>query len=75
MCITSAVKIEPVPESDFDFKEKKMYVSTLEAKQKVHGSAATLNPDGTLEYAIDEHIRLPTCEPLLAPNLIRYLCI
>ncbi|KAL8286155.1 hypothetical protein RQP46_004643 [Phenoliferia psychrophenolica] len=60
VCITSAIKVEPVPGSDFDFKEKKMFISTLEAKQKVAGSEAAMGADGVLEYKIDEHIRLPT---------------
>ena len=68
VCITSAIKVEPVPGTDFDFKEKKMHISTLEAKQKVPGSAAAVGADGVLEYQIDEHIRLPTCELLALPT-------
>ncbi|KAK4703048.1 hypothetical protein P7C70_g3172, partial [Phenoliferia sp. Uapishka_3] len=60
VCVTSEIKVEPVPGSDFDFKEKKLFISTLEAKQKLPGSVSSLGPDGILHYEIDEHIRLPT---------------
>ncbi|KAM0755850.1 hypothetical protein T439DRAFT_308275 [Meredithblackwellia eburnea MCA 4105] len=59
VCITSDVKVEPVQGVDFDFKEKKLFVTTLEAAAKIPASAASISPDGTLTYTVDEHLRLP----------------
>lgn len=62
VAVTSDIKVEPVPGVDFDFKEKKLLLSTLEAKQKLPGSVATTQADGTITWDVDQHIRLPTCE-------------
>ncbi|SGY31845.1 BQ5605_C002g01266 [Microbotryum silenes-dioicae] len=60
VCVTSNIKVEPIEGVDFDFKAKKIVLSTLEAKQKVPGRAATVNADGSIEWDVDEDIRLPT---------------
>ncbi|SCV68713.1 BQ2448_834 [Microbotryum intermedium] len=60
VCVTSNIKVEPVEGVDFDFKAKKIVLSTLEAKQKVPGRAAMVDDDGSIEWEVDEGIRLPT---------------
>lgn len=69
ICVTSDIKVEPVPDTDFDFKEKKLLLSTLEAKQKLPGAAAKENGDGSVVWDVDRHIRLPTCELTRTPLL------
>lgn len=59
--VTSDIKVEPIAEADFDFKEKKLLLSTLEAKQKLPGSVAKTESDGTIVWPVDQNIRLPTC--------------
>jgi hypothetical protein len=75
VCVTAPIKVTPTSEGGFEFKEKKLVLSTLEATQKVSGKKADLKDDGTLEYAVDKDIRLPTCLsrflPLLASLLTR----
>lgn len=62
VCIKSHIRVEPVAESSFNFKEAKLVLSTLEANQKVPGADATMEEDGTISWTVDEHIRLPTCK-------------
>jgi len=60
VCVTAPVRVEPVAGADFDWAEKKLVLSTSEAKQKIPGRAATQQADGSLEWEVDDHIRLPT---------------
>lgn len=58
--VASSVRVEPVENSTFNFKEKKLTLSTLEATQKLPASSANVDSTGKLEWTIDSHIRLPT---------------
>lgn len=60
VCVTAPVKVEPVEGADFDWKEKKLVLSTLEAKQKIPSKAASTLSDRSIEWDVDEDIRLPT---------------
>ncbi|GAA5997561.1 hypothetical protein JCM5350_005068 [Sporobolomyces pararoseus] len=60
VCITTPVKVEPVADSDFDWKEKKLVLSTSEAKEKISSRHAEVSSDGSLQWNIEEDIRLPT---------------
>ncbi|GAA5838555.1 hypothetical protein JCM9279_003279 [Rhodotorula babjevae] len=60
VCVTAPVCVEPVADADFDWAEKKLILSTSEAKQKIPGRAATQQADGSLEWEVDDDIRLPT---------------
>lgn len=61
ICVTKPIRVEPVEGSDFDWREKKLLLSTLEAKEKLSSRHATLEGN-TLVYDVDEDepIRLPT---------------
>lgn len=61
ICVTKPIRVEPVEGSDFDWREKKLLLSTLEAKEKLSSRHATLEGN-TLMYDVDEDepIRLPT---------------
>jgi hypothetical protein len=59
VCITEPIRVEPVEGTDFEWREKKLVLSTLEAKEKL--SKREARQDGNaLIYDIDEPIRLPT---------------
>ncbi|GAA5990859.1 hypothetical protein JCM10908_000050 [Rhodotorula pacifica] len=59
VCITEPIRVEPVDGADFEWREKKLVISTLEAKEKL--SKREAKQDGNaLVYDIDEPIRLPT---------------
>ncbi|GAA6022197.1 hypothetical protein JCM10207_003939 [Rhodosporidiobolus poonsookiae] len=59
--IRDKIKVEPVEGSDFNWREKKLVLSTLEAKQKVPSRAATTLSDRSIEWDLGEDdIRLPT---------------
>lgn len=60
ICITSDIKVEPVGGTDFDFKEKKLVLHTLDARQKLPAAIAKENGDGSIVWDIDRDIRLPT---------------
>ncbi|GAA6011835.1 hypothetical protein JCM11491_000766 [Sporobolomyces phaffii] len=60
VCITSPVKVEPVGDADFDWKEKKLVLSTTEAKEKISSRHAETLSDGHLQWNVEDDIRLPT---------------
>ncbi|GAA6059867.1 hypothetical protein JCM10212_007072 [Sporobolomyces blumeae] len=60
VCIKAPVKVEPVAESDFDWKEKKLVLSTVEAKEKLSSRHAETTADGALQWQVEDDIRLPT---------------
>ncbi|GAA5950615.1 hypothetical protein JCM10213_006938 [Rhodosporidiobolus nylandii] len=62
VCITAPVKIEPVDDVDFSWSEKKLTLRTMEATQKLPGKKATTLSDGSIEWDIDEDVRLPTTD-------------
>lgn len=64
VCVVDHVRLEPVEGSTFEFKEKKLVVSTSEASQKLAGSVANIDTSGKIQWDVDESIRLPTCELL-----------
>lgn len=57
--VTDHCKVEAV--GTFEFGERRLTVSTIEAKQKLPGSLATKRDDGVLEWEVSNTIRLPTC--------------
>ena len=71
VAITSDIKVEPVKGVDFDWDEKKLVLSTLEAKQKLPGKSAKKQADGSLVWDVDHEIRLPTCELLPENSFLR----
>ncbi|ORY73397.1 hypothetical protein BCR35DRAFT_148274 [Leucosporidium creatinivorum] len=72
VAVTSNIKVEPVAGVDFDFKEKKLLLSTLEAKQKLPGSTATTQADGSVTWDVDQHIRLPTYDKYSSALFLDY---
>lgn len=57
------IRVEPVDGVDFDFKEKKLVLSTLETSEKLGGKKATTLSDRSIEWDIgDDEIRLPTTD-------------
>ncbi|GAA6035910.1 hypothetical protein JCM8097_005158 [Rhodosporidiobolus ruineniae] len=60
--VKGPIRVEPVEGSNFDWKEKKLKLSTLEATQKVPSKAATMTSDRAIEWDVDEDIRLPTTD-------------
>ncbi|BGO94717.1 hypothetical protein NBRC10512_007335 [Rhodotorula toruloides] len=57
--IKGPIKVEAVAGADFDWREKKLVLSTSEASTKISARAANSNGDGALEWDIDHDIRLP----------------
>jgi hypothetical protein len=47
---------------DFDFKEKKLVLSTLETTEKLGGKKATTLSDRSIEWDVGEEVRLPTTD-------------
>ncbi|KAK4055259.1 hypothetical protein OIV83_000541 [Microbotryomycetes sp. JL201] len=72
VAITSDIKVEPVPGVDFDWDEKKLVLSTLEAKQKVPSKVAKKQADGSLVWDLDEDIRLPTYDKYSSALFLDY---
>lgn len=60
VCITAPVKVEPVADADFDWQEKKLVLSTVEAKEKISSRHAETTSDGSLTWNVEDDIRLPT---------------
>ncbi|GAA5879834.1 hypothetical protein JCM8547_005778 [Rhodosporidiobolus lusitaniae] len=59
---TKPIKVEPVDGVAFNFKEKKLVVSTLETSEKLPGKAATTLSDRSIEWDVGEELRLPTTD-------------
>jgi hypothetical protein len=57
--VKGPIKVEAVAGADFDWREKKLVLSTSEASTKISARAANSNGDGALEWDIDHDIRLP----------------
>ncbi|GAA5828103.1 hypothetical protein JCM11251_002590 [Rhodosporidiobolus azoricus] len=61
--VVEPIRVEPAAESSFDWREKKLILSTTEAKQKLPAKAATTLSDGSLQWDVGEDgIRLPTTD-------------
>ncbi|GAA5909086.1 uncharacterized protein JCM6883_002600 [Sporobolomyces salmoneus] len=60
ICVTAPVKVEPVGNADFDWQEKKLVLSTSEAKEKISSRHAETLSDGALQWNVEDDIRLPT---------------
>ncbi|GAA6056005.1 hypothetical protein JCM3770_002138 [Rhodotorula araucariae] len=60
VCVTAPIRVEPVEGAQFDWSEKKLVLSTTEARQKIPGRAATTQSDRAIEWEVDDDIRLPT---------------
>lgn len=60
VCITAPVKVEPVGDADFDWQEKKLVLSTTEAKEKISSRHAEKLGDNQLQWNVEDDIRLPT---------------
>lgn len=60
VCVKAPVKVEPVGDADFDWKEKKLVLSTSEAKEKISSRHAETLSDGVLQWNVEDDIRLPT---------------
>ncbi|GAA5918640.1 hypothetical protein JCM6882_007890 [Rhodosporidiobolus microsporus] len=61
--VVSPIRVEPAAGTSFNWREKKLILSTMEAKQKIPSKAATTLADGSLEWDVGEDgIRLPTTD-------------
>ncbi|GAA5997362.1 uncharacterized protein JCM10292_000204 [Rhodotorula paludigena] len=60
VCITAPIRVEPVEGASFEWAEKKLVISTSEARQKMPARVANRTGDGAIEWDVDEDIRLPT---------------
>jgi hypothetical protein len=57
------IRVEPVDGVDFDFKEKKLVLSTLETSEKLGGKKATTLSDRSIEWDLGgDEVRLPTTD-------------
>lgn len=72
VCITSDIKVEQAEGVDFDFKEKKLVLHTLDASQKLPGASAKESSDGTIVWDVDKHIRLPTYDKYSSCLFVEY---
>jgi hypothetical protein len=57
--VKGPIKVEAVSGVDFDWREKKLVLSSSEASSKISARAANSAGDGALEWQIDDDIRLP----------------
>ncbi|BGP36486.1 hypothetical protein JCM10449v2_000387 [Rhodotorula kratochvilovae] len=60
VCVTAPIRVEPVAGAEFDWAEKKLVLSTTEARQKIPARAANTQSDRSIEWDVDDDIRLPT---------------
>ncbi|GAA5923396.1 uncharacterized protein JCM15063_003634 [Sporobolomyces koalae] len=60
VCVKAPVTVEPVKDADFEWAEKKLVLSTVEAKEKISSRHAETRSDGKLEWQVEDDIRLPT---------------
>lgn len=59
ICIVDSIRVEPEKGANFDWAEKKLQISTIEAKEKLPAKQAKHEGD-TLVYEHEEPVRLPT---------------